>query len=532
MSKQSTCQALERRIEKPEGEPIQRKKAENALRETEEILQAILDNSMAVIYLKDIEGRYLQINARYASLFHISREQIVGKTDYDVFPRESADTFRANDLKVLERNAPIAFEEMLPHDDGMHHYISRKFPLHRTDGETYAVGGISTDITDLRRAEEGRQKARDDLDRWVEERTAEALYQSLIDSSEDAVVICDTDGKTKYISEAFTRLFGWTLDEVKGKEIPFLPEPERETTSAVIKELMENGTPCHGFETKRYTRDRRLLDISMSASRYDDHEGKPAGILVVLHSITRTGKHQAHLRHAQKMEFIGTISSGMAHNFRNILGGISANSQLIELRYGDNEKLCEIAKRIKDSVRKGARLVDGLMQFSSKEGTERFEVLNLAEVIRDTSGLVSESFDDSILIRADVPAAIPVRGDHLCLKQMIMNLCTNARDAMPDGGQLRIEARQKGERAEVVISDTGHGMDKETLGKCFDPFFTTKSVDKGTGLGLSRAYGIAKEHGGDMHAFSELGKGSTFKLYLPIAKTKGQAKGSGLHSRP
>ena len=177
-------------------------------------------------------------------------------------------------------------------------------------------------------------------------------------------------------------------------------------------------------------------------------------------------------------------------------------------------------------------MVDGLMQFSSKEGTERFEVLNLAEVIRDTSGLVSESFDNNIQIREDVPAAIPVMGDHLCLKQAIMNLCTNARDAMPDGGQLRIEARQKGERAEVVISDTGHGMDKETLEKCFDPFFTTKSVDKGTGLGLSRAYGIAKEHGGDMHAFSELGKGSTFKLYLPIAKTKSQAKGSGLHSRP
>jgi CheY-like chemotaxis protein len=127
------------------------------------------------------------------------------------------------------------------------------------------------------------------------------------------------------------------------------------------------------------------------------------------------------------------------------------------------------------------------------------------------------AFDKKIQIRVDAPEAMPVMGDHSGLNQIIMNLCTNARDAMPDGGELRIEARQKGERVEVIISDTGHGMDKETLGKCFDPFFTTKSVDKGTGLGLSTAYGIAKEHGGDMYAYSELGKGTTFKIYFPAA---------------
>jgi CheY-like chemotaxis protein len=214
----------------------------------------------------------------------------------------------------------------------------------------------------------------------------------------------------------------------------------------------------------------------------------------------------------------------VAHNFRNVLAGISANSQLIQMRYRDDQPLAQIAERLNSAVERGARLVDGLMQFSRKEKAKDFRVLDLTEVIKETYDLVCKSFDKKIDIQADFPVSISVMGDPSGLSQIFMNLCTNARDAMPDGGQLRIEARQKGNQAEVIISDTGYGMDKETAEKCFDPFFTTKEGYKGTGLGLSTTYGIVKEHGGDIHVYSELDKGTTLKIYLPLVLAEGEKR--------
>jgi CheY-like chemotaxis protein/anti-sigma regulatory factor (Ser/Thr protein kinase) len=182
----------------------------------------------------------------------------------------------------------------------------------------------------------------------------------------------------------------------------------------------------------------------------------------------------------------------------------------------DNSELHENVKGIDTSVKRGVQLVDGLMQFSRKQINNELQSLNLAKVVQETYQLVKESFDKRIDIRIDVPESLPVIGDHLGLNQALMNLCTNARDSMPSGGELRMEAMQKGDKAVVVVSDTGYGMDKVTVQKCFDPFFTTKEIGKGTGLGLSTTYGIIKNHEGEISVTSEPNKGTIFKVLLPL----------------
>jgi nitrogen-specific signal transduction histidine kinase/ActR/RegA family two-component response regulator len=227
-------------------------------------------------------------------------------------------------------------------------------------------------------------------------------------------------------------------------------------------------------------------------------------------------KLEIQLRHAQKMESMGIVASRVAHNFRNILAGILANSQLIMMR---SEGLSEVQKPVKlidNAVKKGSHLVDGLVQFSHRNEARTFQVMNLSEVIHETSNLIINSFDKNIEIHLDLPERLPVAGDPSALSQVIMNLFTNARDAMPNGGRLEISAGIKGERVEVIISDTGCGMDKEVQEKCFDPFFTTKDVSKGTGLGLSTSYGIVREHGGEILVDSALDKGTAFKIYFPL----------------
>jgi CheY-like chemotaxis protein len=238
---------------------------------------------------------------------------------------------------------------------------------------------------------------------------------------------------------------------------------------------------------------------------------------MILRDITQTRKLQAQLQHAQKMESIGTIASGVAHNFRNILAGVSLQNQLIKVRFQDNLPLLEISDMIANGVKRGARLVDGLMQFSRKQGAKDFSIVNITQVIMDVYDLARKSFDNKINIRVDLPEYLPIIGNHADIGQVIMNLCVNARDAMPDGGVLHIKAHQKREKVEIVVTDTGHGMNKDTVAKCFDPFFTTKEVGKGTGLGLSTSYGIVHDHGGDIHVYSEVGKGTAFKIRLPLS---------------
>ncbi len=263
----------------------------------------------------------------------------------------------------------------------------------------------------------------------------------------------------------------------------------------------------------------RLVNIKSLPVQSD-----PLTTIILITDVTQQKQLEMQLQHVQKMEAIGTIASGVAHNFRNTLAGILANSQIILMNYKGERDLQEIAKRINTSVKHGSQMVERLMQFSRKQLKKEFQPLNLTTVILEIFQIIRESFDKKIEIRIDVPEALPIIGDRLGLNQALMNLCTNSRDAMPNGGTLRIEAMQEGDMATLIVADTGVGMDLETTAKCFDPFFTTKAVGRGTGLGLSTTYGIVQSHAGTIHVDSEPNKGTTFKLCFPLAANAEQGK--------
>jgi signal transduction histidine kinase len=247
-------------------------------------------------------------------------------------------------------------------------------------------------------------------------------------------------------------------------------------------------------------------------------------VIIMITDVTERKRLEMQLQHVQKMEAIGTIAAGVAHNFRNTLTEILVNSQLIQMNYEDQSGLHEVAGRINTSVRRGSRLVDGLLQFSRKQIKEEFKIINLSEVISQTVQIIRKSFDQKIEILTEYPDHLPIVGDTTSVSQALMNLCTNARDAMPAGGQLTIKAVQEDRRIVVTVSDNGEGMVKETVEKCFDPFYTTKPIGKGTGLGLSTTYGIVKSHEGLISVESQSEKGTAFKIHFPLAQGEEELK--------
>jgi len=252
----------------------------------------------------------------------------------------------------------------------------------------------------------------------------------------------------------------------------------------------------------------------------------PSGEIVsVFDDVTEKKKAEARERAlqerlfaAQKMESIGTLAGGTAHNFRNILQVISGNVEYIQMMSGEKPEINESIRAILSSIEKGVDLITSLLRYSKWDEEFEFVDLDLADVVLKTYEIVNRVFDKRIQMDLKLEKNLFVKGDHSLLSQVFMNCFTNAQDAMPSGGRLSIEAKKEDDKVVVTISDTGHGMDDGTSSKIFDPFFTLKPVGKGTGLGLSVTKGIIDQHKGSIEVSSELGRGTTFKICLPLSK--------------
>ena len=513
-------------------EIAERKRIEEALRMSEKKFWQLYDNLHIGFAAIDSDGIITEFNRAFIEMLGYAPEEIHRLSYRDITPEKwHAAEKKFLEEQVLKRGYSDIYEKEYIRKDGSIFPVElRTYLLRDSDGTPSGMWAFVTDITERKRALEALQQSEERYRKLYEEsKKAEAIYRSLLHTSADAIVVYDMEGRAKYINPSFTTIFGWTSDELEGRRIPFLPESEREATMAGIKQILEQGKGIQGYETKRYTKDGRLIDINISGSRYDDHEGKAAGMLAVLRDTSKRKRLEAQLRQAQRLEAVGSIASGIAHNFRNILAVISMKLQLLQMKLNDDSGLLGMLDGIDTHVGRGARLVEGLMQFCRQDPKREFQPVDLCQVLREIHELVSRSFDQMISIRVDLPESLSIKGDLTGLSQVFMNLCNNARDAMPRGGEIVITARRERDRALVLFSDTGEGMDKETQGKCFDPFFTTKAPEKGTGSGLSTTYGIVKEHGGEIFVSSVPGKGTTFKLYFrAVSVIKGQKKD---HSR-
>ncbi|MCP4687629.1 MAG: response regulator, partial [Desulfobacterales bacterium] len=331
-----------------------------------------------------------------------------------------------------------------------------------------------------------------------------------------------------FFNNSLSEILGCSPGKLMGTNVRKYTAPEStDRVWKIFTTIYQTGTPVKMIDFEMVKKDGGKVFCELSASLIRDDSGKPVGFRGLARDVTETIKLRNQLQHAQKMEAMGRIASGVAHNFRNILSGISLNTQLIVSMTSDNHPLMEKMEKIVDAVKKGARLVDDLMQFTYKKDKRRFELLDLGKVISEAYDLIRPSFDKKIDVQIKYPEFLPVMGDPSGLGQVIMNLCINACDSMPDGGTLQIEAKQTAKWGEVVITDSGCGMDEETRDNCLSPFFTTKEMGKGTGLGLSTSYGIVKEHGGEIHVSSEPNKGARFKLCIPLAMGRKKKRGGG-----
>ncbi|MGP1386306.1 MAG: PAS domain-containing protein [Thainema sp.] len=377
----------------------ERKQAEQALRDSEQRLQTIIDNAPAAIYLLDLENRFLLVNRMYAEINATPSEEMLGKSIYEFWPKPIADTFAASNKTVFETGQLQQVEDVVAHPDGQQHiYISVKFPLCNAAGTPYAICGISTDITEKKRMES-------------------QFYQ------------------------------------------------------------------------------------------------------------------------AQRLESLGQLASGIAHDLNNVLTPILAMAQILRLTQASlNQQGQEHLKLIEDSAQRGADMVQQILTFVGGRHGNPVSV-DVVALLQEVTQMIQQSFPKSIMICPDFltdevanSSAIAVRVDPTHLHQVLMNLCINARDAMPDGGTLTLSIEQGfvdkamarlnlnakvGNYVVITVADTGIGIPAEMCDRIFDPFFTTKEMGKGTGLGLSNVLGIVKNYGGFLQVFSQVGQGTQIKVYLP-----------------
>ncbi|MEW6486704.1 MAG: PAS domain S-box protein [Thermodesulfobacteriota bacterium] len=510
----------------------ERNRADRELRESEGRYRSIVDASPWGILQYRLEpGDRLVFaggNPAADAILGIRCAARVGKTIEEAFPPLAATAIPGAYREVARTGRPWASEHVTYEDERISGvYAVRAFRV--APGE---LAVAFEDITERRSAEDhlraSAQRIEELYRKAVEQ---EELYRSLLRSIPDPVALYDLEGNAVYLNPSFTETFGFTAEEMVGRRIPFVPEAEAPGTAETIRQVLA-GQPCRGFETRRLARDGRILDVVLSSSVYHDHRGKAAGIVVVLRDVTRSRQVEHQLLQAQKLEAVGTLASGIAHDFNNLLQAITGYAEL-SLAERPEGRTARFLAGIEEAARRGSDLVKNLLAFS-RAGQPRRHVVDLGAEVRRIAEILERTFPKMIRIRqegADHP--VLVWGDPAQLEQVLLNLATNARDAMPDGGTLtfRLETLAAdspllpsgaGPPAQrwvlLAVSDTGRGMAPEVAEHAFEPFYTTKGVGQGTGLGLYSTYGIVQRHGGHLTFETAQGRGTAFRLLLPAAE--------------
>jgi PAS domain S-box-containing protein len=372
-------------------------------------------------------------------------------------------------------------------------------------------------------------------ERMTEEqlRSTGELLRSVFAASPLAIIATDLAGLVTLWNPAAERLFGWTREEVIGRENPVVMEQSRETIEAQ-RALAKQGESFTDVEARRRRKDGSFVDVTITVAATHDRTGRPDGVTVAYQDLTERKQLEAQFFQAQKMEAVGRLAGGVAHDFNNLLTVITSYADLLRGTVAADDPRGEDLGEIQRAAEAATALTRQLLSFSRQRVIEP-KVLKLNDVVAGATKLAARLIGATVeLVEQLDPDTGPVKVDPGHIEQIIMNLAVNARDAMPSGGKLVIATRHV--RAHEVhaggsdvssvsgyamlsVADTGTGMDEATQLRMFEPFFTTKPMDKGTGLGLSTVYGLVKQYEGIVRVRSALGKGTTFEIYLPSALT-------------
>lgn len=486
----------------------ERRQAMAKLARSEQRYRSTLDNSLQGCQIIGFDWVYLYLNDVVVQQARRPREEMLGRKMTEVWPGFEDTAIYEIVRRCLEERKPFQGEAEFVFPDGRISF----FDVH-AQPVPEGVFALSIDVTERRKSE---MKLREQA--------------ALLDCSRDAILVRDLEHHILYWNRGAEMLYGWKAAEVLGRSIEVLlyrdPTAFREATATVQSEGEWMG------EIEQITQDGRAIIIEGHWTLVRDETGRPQSIFAINTDATERKKLEQQFLRAQRMESIGTLAGGIAHDLNNVLSPILMSIELLRMQEKDARRQ-NILSTIESSTKRGAEMVRQVLSFARGVEGRQVEV-QPRHLLREIEKIVEETFLKTIRVSCDVPTDLwTVTGDPTQLHQVLLNLCVNARDAMPEGGLLSLSAEnvmvdesfaamhsgaQPGRHVLFRVSDTGSGMPPEIAERIFEPFFTTKEIGKGTGLGLSTSLGIIKSHGGFVRLESKQGQGTVFRVYLP-AKT-------------
>jgi len=527
MTTKSTKEDLEQRISILEEEAIKGKKAEDALRKSEEKYRNVVENSQEAIFIAQ-DGKLVFVNRATLNLTGYSEKKFMSEPFTEFIHPDDRNTVVNNHFRRLKgEEVPPVYSFRILRNDGTARWVELKATIVSWEGKPATLNFLS-DITERKQAEKAL---------WESEKK----YSQLFMNAPAAIFEVDyTNRRFSNMNEIITTMTGYSRKELTQMDPWEMLTEESQKIYLDRMNMIKEGldVPIAQEYTLR-KKDGGIIWVNMSID-YEIANGLPVKARIVAHDITEHKlaeeehrKLERQLFQSQKMEEIGQLAGGVAHALNNILTGIQGNTFLLQMEYDPDHPHYQKLRQIEEQVKRGANLMKQLLGFA-QEGRYELKPISINDMIRRNIQFFIETKRE-IEAELQLPDSVhPVEADAGQIEQVFLNIYINAGHAMPRGGRidiqtsnvniLKAEAKaleiKPGDYVLISITDTGTGMDKETLQRIFEPFFTTKAEQGGTGLGMASAYGIIRKHGGVIKAYSKPGAGSTFNIYLPASRKK------------
>ena len=478
-------------------------------------ISAILEATTDFVSIFDPRGKPPYLNRAGRQMIGIAEDEDISQVKIPFHPTWASDLVLREGIPTALREGVWSSETALLTQDGRELPVSQVLIAHKNaSGEVEFISTIARDISERKRAEERlREQA------------------ALLDQAPDAIMVCDLDRRIVYWYKGAERLYGWQVEEALGRDLgELLGAPEH--VDEVWRELQERGV-WRG-EMRCHTKQQQNISNDCHWTIVRDGDGQNKSILIINTDITEKKKLEEQFLRTQRMEGIGTLAGGIAHDLNNVLSPILLATRILKLKFPDDDskKLLDTLRR---SAERGADLVRQVLMYARGTDGERV-LLQPKYIISEVVRMLQDTLPKNITIKQSLPAHLwAISGDTTQLYQVLMNLCVNARDAMPNGGTITAQAEnasldesqakayleaRPGDFVLIRVTDTGMGIPPEIRGKIFEPFFTTKVQGQGSGLGLATVLGIVKSHDGFIDFESDIGQGTCFKIYLPAVKNE------------